>query len=446
MHHQLKNVIVVSLLVTFVLLSDLVAQEPSTQTVSAEDYGSVPLVVPEKAKAGPSFDVSVATQAWIDTLSPEQRERSDAYFEGGYWLQLWGLLYGLLVAWIFLRFRISARMRDWSEKLTGLSGLHTFTFAVMYFVAVFILGLPFSIYSGFMRERKYDLLSQDFGPWFWEQLIALGFSLLLGGIGLVVFYWVLKKTGRTWWVWGTLVATVHISIIRLIAPVFIAPAFNDYQPLEASPVREVILSLARASGVPGDDVYWFDASRQTKRISANVSGFGPTIRISLNDNLLLRSPRESIEAVMAHEIGHYVLNHIYEGIVYYSLVLLGGFLFVDWGFRHALSKWGAKWNVRGLSDTAGLPLLIAVMSVYMFLMTPVLNTIVRANEAEADIFGLQAAGQPDGFAQAAMQLSEYRKISPNKWEEILFYDHPSGYQRVKMAMEYKAEQVHRANR
>ena len=271
MHCQLKVLFVGLLLVLTFFAVDLAAAEPSAETVTPDDYGSVQLVVPQGAKAGPSFSVEQATQAWIETLSPEQRERSDSYFEGGYWLQLWSLLYGLLVAWLFLRFQISARMRNWSEKVTNLSGLHTFAFAAMYFLAAFVLSAPLSIYQGFLRERKYDLLNQNFGAWLSEQLIGLGFLVVLGGLALVVFYWVIRKTGRTWWAWGTLVATVLISFLILIAPVFIAPAFNDYQALEPSPVRDAILSMARASGVPGDDVYWFDASRPYKTLRPSRS-------------------------------------------------------------------------------------------------------------------------------------------------------------------------------
>ncbi|HVS14454.1 MAG TPA: M48 family metalloprotease, partial [Thermoanaerobaculia bacterium] len=142
---------------------------------------------------------------------------------------------------------------------------------------------------------------------------------------------------------------------------------------------------------------------------------------------------------MAHELGHYVLNHVYEMILFFGLVFAAGFAFVAWGFDRALARWGGRWGVRGIGDVAGLPLLGALLAVYLFALTPVLNTYIRVNESEADIFGLNAARQPDGFAEVALRLAEYRKLEPGPIEEWIFFDHPSGRTRIRMAMDWKAE-------
>jgi STE24 endopeptidase len=177
-------------------------------------------------------------------------------------------------------------------------------------------------------------------------------------------------------------------------------------------------------------------------VSANVAGLFGTTRIALNDNLLNRTSPAGVKAVMGHEMGHYVLNHIEKMIVFAALMLLLGFGFLRWSFDRAVARWGARWGVRGISDIAGLPLLAALFSVFFFVMTPVLNTSVRTSEAEADIFGLNAARQPDGFAETALMLSEYRKLHPGPIEEWVFFDHPSGYHRILMAMTWKAEHLH----
>jgi STE24 endopeptidase len=197
--------------------------------------------------------------------------------------------------------------------------------------------------------------------------------------------------------------------------------------------------MARANGIHAENVYQFDASRQTTRVSANVSGFMGTMRISLNDNLLERCSLAEVKAVMAHEMGHYVLNHIYESIIFFGIVLVGGFAFIRWSFDWVLQRWGGRWGVAGIGDVAGLPLLAALFSVYLFVLTPFVNTYIRANEVEADIFGLNAAREPDGFAEVALRLGEYRKLDPSPVEEWIFYDHPSGRSRIRMAMTWKAE-------
>ena len=398
-----------------------------------------PLVVPPGAQAGPDFDVERATQAYIETLSPEKRERSDAYFEGGYWLALWSFLYGLFTAWIFLGLRVSAWMRDFAERRSGNATLQTIIYALLHVPVGTLLGLPLAWYAGFFREHQYGMATQTLLEWLGDQAKGLMVGLILGTLFIALIYAVIRRTGRNWWLFGTLTSMALLVFVLLLSPVYIDPLFNDYKPLPAGATRDRILSIAHATGVPADDVVWFDASRQTKRISANVSGFGGTMRIALNDNLLVRSPPESIEAVMGHELGHYTLNHIYESMIYLALIMMVGFWSVAWGFDRVVARWGAGWGVRGVSDVAGLPLIGALFSVYMFAATPVLNSVIRGNEAEADRYGIATSGQPDGFAFVAMQLSEYRKISPGYWEEILFYDHPSGYARVRAAMEWKAE-------
>ena len=248
----------------------------------------------------------------------------------------------------------------------------------------------------------------------------------------------IRKTPRTWPVWGAVTGIFLLALLFLVTPVFINPLFNDYQSLEEGPVKEKILSLARANAVPADDVYRFDASRQSKRISANVSGLLGTTRISLNDNLLNRTSPESIEAVMAHEIGHYALNHGPKLIFSFGLLLDVGFAFVAWAFDRVNRP---SWGIRGVSDIAGLPLFMALLSIYFFIAKPIVNSIIRINEIEADIYGLNAARQPDGNSEALLGLSEYRKMKPGYWEEIIFFDHPSGYNRIRMSMQWKKENL-----
>jgi STE24 endopeptidase len=163
------------------------------------------------------------------------------------------------------------------------------------------------------------------------------------------------------------------------------------------------------------------------------------MRISLNDNLLSRGSAAEIEAVMAHEIGHYALNHIYESLLFTVIVTVIGFLFVRRLFEWARARW-PRWGIRDITDPAGLPLIVLAFSVFVFVLTPVSNSFIRSNEAEADLFGLNAARQPDGFATVALKLGEYRKLAPGDLEETLMFDHPSGHSRILMAMTWKARQ------
>lgn len=403
--------------------------------------GPVVLEIPAGAAASRDFDVDTATRAYLDLLSAEEKARSDAYFEGGYWLKLIGFLYALGVAILLLATGLSARMRDLAERITRRKSLATTLYAVQYIVAVTALSFPLTVYTDYFREHEYGLATQGFGAWLGDQGKGLMVGLILGGLAVVILYAVIRRMTRSWWIGGAVASVMFLLFLTAIAPVFVAPIFNDYKALDEGPVRASILSLARANGIPADNVYWFDASRQTTRISANVSGLFGTTRISLNDNLLDRTSPEEIDAVMGHEIGHYVLNHIWRGAIYMGLVVVLGFVFVKWSFGRVHARWGQRWGISGVGDVAGLPLLSALFTIYFFAMTPVMNSIIRSAESEADIYGLNSAGQPDGFARVAMRLSEYRKIAPGPLEEIIFYDHPSGRTRVEMAMRWKAENL-----
>ncbi len=184
-----------------------------------------------------------------------------------------------------------------------------------------------------------------------------------------------------------------------------------------------------------------DASKQTTRMSANVSGLGSTMRITLNDNMLRRGSPEEIQAVTGHEMGHYVMNHIYLDLEFDLIVVVLAFGFLRWSLALCLARWGAKWQIHGIGDPAVLPLVLLLASIFLFVLTPVLNTHIRTFEHEADMYGLNASRQPDGFAQAAIHLGEYRKMKPGPVEEWIFFDHPSGYNRILDAMRWKAENL-----
>jgi len=405
----------------------------------------VPAGAPAAASvaAGSRFDPEAATEAYLARLSPEQRARSDAYYEGGYWLGLWDFLWSLGIAWLLLGTRLAARMRDAVERLTRFRFLQTVLYALGYLLAFWVLTFPWTLYEGYFREHRYGMATQGFGAWLGDELMGLVLVLGFGSLLLAALYAVFRKAPRTWWLWGAGLLLVFLVAGLLVLPVFIAPLFNTYTELEEPALRTSILSLARANGIPADHVYVYDASRQTTQVSANVSGLAGTLRISLNDNLLKRASPAGVRAVMGHEMGHYVLNHVYESLLFIGVVIVLGFAFVRWGFDRMLARRGERWGVRGIADLAGLPLFVAVLTVFVFLALPVLRTYVRVNEAEADIFGLNAAGEPDGFAETALLLSDYRKMAPGPVEEWIFFDHPSGRNRILMAMRWKAEHLAR---
>lgn len=395
--------------------------------------------------AAQPFDINAAVEAYLAKMPPEQRARSNAYFEGGYWLQLWDFLSTVLVMWLLLRFRWSMRMRELAERITRFRPLQTALYWLQFIVAIYVVTFPLTIYEAYLREHKYGLLNQTFGPWMRDQLVALAVNIILGGLLVMLLFGVVRRLGKNWWVWGAVVSVLFLAFASLIAPVYISPLFNKYTKLQDARIKDPIISLARANGIPASDVYEFDASRQSNRVSANVSGFAGTMRISLNDNLLNRCTLAEIETTMGHEMGHYVLNHSYKGLIMNGVVIVIAFAFLNWGIGFALARWGEAWGIRDITDVAVLPLAVIVFSIYFFITTPVGNTITRTMEYEADMYGLNAARQPDGEANVDLLLGEYRKMDPGPVEEFIFYDHPSGRTRITAAMRWKAENLDTAS-
>jgi STE24 endopeptidase len=401
-----------------------------------------PLAAIDKPVVQPvSFDAEKAVNAYLGTVKGAARARSDSYFEGGYVLLVVDTAYAIAVSALLLWLGISARMRDFAQRITRSRFWQTAIYVAMFLVVVTAATFPLTVYEGFFREHAYGLSNMSFPQWFGDFIKGFALTLVFGTIVLTLIYAAVRASGRRWWIWGWLIAMVFVVIALIVGPVYIAPIFNNYYPLKEGPVKAEILSLARGNGIPVDNVYEFNASRQSKRISANVSGLFGTTRISMTDNLINRSTPREIYAVLGHEMGHYVLDHVISGVIYFGIVFLILFALVDWGYRRLTARFGRDWGVYDIGDPAGLPIAMALVSFFLFIATPVTNTIIRSQEAQADIFGLNTARQPDGFAKATLQLSEYRKLDPSPLEEFVFYDHPSGRSRITMAMRWKAQHL-----
>jgi STE24 endopeptidase len=467
-----------SLFLVFLLAVSFLATAPESL---AQETSPAPTALPAPSIA-PGADPATATRAWLDTVPADKKARSDAYFEGGYWLLLWNFLLSIAISLFLLTTGISARLRDFAEKVSGkamslfgsgrfrrimewlfLNALQVLLYSIPLLLLLNILGFPLHAYENFFREHAYGMATQTFGQWFAEQLVALRVGLILSTFALIVLYFVFRHAPRTWWVWGTVAAVVLSGAALMLFPVYVEPLFNKYTELTDPKIKDPILAMARANQIPVTKVYEVDASRQTKRVSANVSGFLGTTRIALNDNLLNQCTLPEIREVMAHEMGHYVLNHGFKLVLYSGISFLFAFGLARIFFDAAVRRWGARWGLRmppvlecatpglgaaapveprglayGIADPASLPLFSLILTTIFFVLTPVSNTAVRVTEREADAFSINTAREPDGMAKVALKLGEYRKLDPAPMEEFIFFDHPSGRARIRMAMDWKA--------
>ncbi len=385
------------------------------------------------------LDPVAATNAYLALVPSDKRAASDKYFEGGYWLPLWSAIYTIVAVLLLLSTGVSAKMRDLSERLVRWRWLQVWLYFLFFTLVLTVLTAPLTLYTDYYREHIYNQSHQAFGGWMQDQLIALALNILFGGLVVSLLYRVVRRLPRTWHLWGTAIAIAMTTLAIMVFPVYIAPLFNTYTPITDPAVNGPILRMAHANSIPVSQLVESNASKQTTRVSANVSGLFGTTRITLNDNLLNTASLPEIEAVTGHEMGHYVLNHIVKSVVESVIVFFIFFSLLKVWLTSMQRRHGARWQTRGLDDTALFPAVVLAITVIGLLATPVTNTLTRTQEHEADLFGLNASRQPDGFAQSMLKLGQYRKLEPSAVEEFIFFDHPSGHTRILDAMRWKSQ-------
>jgi STE24 endopeptidase len=380
-----------------------------------------------------SFDPQAATAAYIDSLGADALAKAAAYTTGGHWLLLWNLLVSALVAWLIVRSGVLDRV---NAKLgTRGSNVKAFVIATLYFVVSNLLALPWSLYEEWWRELSYGRTSQPIGDFLGQSALSVAIFAVLVGLFFVGVYALMRQAGRLWWVWSGGLTAVALSIFLLAGPVFIEPLFNDYKPVPAGEVRDALVVMAKQAGVPEDRLFVYDGSRQSNNFTANVSGVAGSARIAISDVAFKGASLVEVKAVTGHEIGHYVLGHVWRTVILLSALSVLFFFVADRTFPWFARAFGSGASIR---DPTGLPVLVFMVSLFLLFVQPLLNGMIRMGENEADQYSLETVNLPDALASALVKTAEYRNPRPGKVEEVLFHTHPSVERRVRRAMDWKA--------
>lgn len=386
-----------------------------------------------------AIDAAAATAKYLATLPPEVHAKATAYTQGGQWLLLWGAVSAIIVAWLIVRSGVLAKLRAGVERQGSRPWLAVLAVVPVALAMETVLGLPWLAYSDWWRETQYGLSSQPFGGWLTDTLLTGVIFLVAMTVLMLLVYWLMRRARKTWWLWAGGVTAAFMIIAMLLAPIYILPLFNTYAPAPQGPVRDAVVELARANGVPSDKIFVFNGSKQSNRYTANVTGLFGSAQINISDTMLKAGADMSeIRAVVGHEIGHYALGHVFRSVGVMAVLCVIGFWLMDRLFPLACRLLGAR-DVKGIADPAGYPVFSLLLALLFLLATPITNTVTRMGEAEADDYSLRTANEPDGLAKALVQTVEYRAATPGKLEEIIFYSHPSVSWRIRNAMEWKAK-------
>jgi STE24 endopeptidase len=323
-----------------------------------------------------------------------------------------------------------------ANKLSGRGFVvRVFSISAVYLVVSSLLEMPWSIFSGWWRETQYGRTSQPLMDFLGQGLLALAISMLLVGVFFVAIYAFIQKAKKLWWLWGGAFSGLFVAMLMVVGPTYIAPLFNDYQPVPPGEVRDAVEAMAIDAGIPTDRVFMYDGSRQSNNFTANVAGVGDAARIAISDVALDEATLDEVEAVTGHEIGHYKLGHVWDGVFLTIVIVMASFFIADKAFKPVARLFGAREDI---GDPTTLPVLLFLVGVIGMFTQPVSNTLSRMNETEADHYSYEMVNLPDGMASALVKTAEYRNPRPGTLEEWLFYTHPSVERRVRAAMEWKA--------
>ena len=344
----------------------------------------------------------------------------------------------ILVLILFLFLGLSAFLRHQVEKITKKRFWVIFLYSLIFILLAFIIGLP-SSYYGFHLEQKFQLSNQNFGQWFGEQLKAILVLFIIGLIIIEGIYFALKKAPKTWWIYVSVVFVFFTVVLVNLAPILILPLFNVYTPLPQGEVRDRLISLSEKAGVEVEDIFQMDMSKQTKKVNAALTGIGNTKRIILGDNIINEFTPEEIEFVIAHEMGHNVLQHIWKVIALSSFISAIGFLIIHLSMGRIIHRFRKSLKIENMADIASLPLFLLIFSIFSLVTLPVIPTYSRHIERQADKFAMDMTRNPD-VAVVAFEKLAYKNLSdpnPHPVIEFLLYDHPPISKRIKFAETYK---------
>jgi STE24 endopeptidase len=385
-----------------------------------------------------TFDPAAATAAYMASLSPAAHAKATAYTQGGHWLLLWGWLVTVAVCIVVTRSRLLERARNRLERRKPRPLLVSFLLGMLFILIDWILELPWSSYADWWREGQYGLTSQPWTGWFTDNAIVFLVELPIVGLFLMALYALVRRASRTWPLWTGLLVGAFILFAAWAQPAVIEPLINHYTPAPPGPVRDMVVSMGKAYGVPTDKIFVYNGSKQSNRYTANVAGLFGTARVALSDTMFAQgADLAEVRGVVGHEMGHYVLGHVVWGTLFSAVMAALAALGVLWLFPVVRGWLGAE-GVAGVADPAGLPIVYLIFVTLGLLATPILNTQTRMQEAAADSFSLEHANEPDGLAKALVKTIEYRASSPSDLEEFIFYNHPSVEHRVRKAMDWKA--------
>jgi len=433
-------------LFAFVLLTYCAVISLAAQNQPSSAGQTQPATPTAPAATSPAATQQSPAKITAYTLPPRLHEKAHRRNRIHFRLNLIGVAYGIGVLLLILRWKLAPKFRNWSERFSSKSFLQSAVFASLVLLTIAVLTLPLDLY-GQLIEKQYGISVQGWGSWSWDWVKGQLISLVIGTILIWLLYLVIRRSPRRWWLYFWLISLPIGAFLVFLQPLVIDPMFHKFEPLQQKDpalVASLEEMLQRAGqNIPPERMFWMGAGEKTTSLNAYVTGIGSSKRLVVWDNTIAKLNTPQIVFVVGHETGHYVLKHIPKGMIFlavFSLVTFYlGYRVIGWVLAHC----GSRWEIRGLEDGASLPVLLLLLSVFSFVVTPIGSAFSRHLEHQADQYGLEVTHglTPDSGQVAAQAFQALGEVGlsdpdPNPMNVFLFYDHPPISDRVHFSVTY----------
>ncbi len=373
------------------------------------------------------------------SIDPSRQEKAKIYARIKRRLLLVDLTVGgiYLLAWLLSGASLTLQLL--LEQLTTQPWLQVLGFAVVLVWIYYLINLPLTYFTQFVLPHRFELSNQTMKGWVKDQFLSILVGGLIGMLLIQVVYLVLRTFPQTWWLWAAGFMLLFNVLLANLAPVLIAPLFYKFVPLaeEHAGLAERLMKLSARAGAHVKGVFKMDMSRRTKAANAALMGIGNTRRIVLGDTLINEFTADEIETVLAHELGHHIHRDVLWLILFSGLTTLLGFFLAGLALN-----WGARqMGLASPADVSAMPLLALVVALFGLVTLPLENWFSRWRERLADQYALQMTGKAEAFASAFARLANQNlaEAEPERWVEVLLYDHPALSRRIRAAQQFHAQ-------
>lgn len=319
------------------------------------------------------------------------------------------------------------------QPLTGSGLWYGIVLILAFFLINGILGLPWSLWSTFRLEHRFGFNNMTAGLWIRDLILSTVIGLVLGVPILALILWLMGAAGSLWWLWAWLAFAAWQMLLMVLFPVVIAPLFNKFKPLEDDTLLQRATNLMQRCGFQAKGFFVMDGSKRSAHSNAYFTGMGKSKRVVFYDTLLTKLTPDQMEAVLAHELGHFHYKHITKRIVMIMVLSLLAFAVLGWLSQQVWFYTALGVQMNTLAPNSALALLLFMLAgpVFTFFIAPIAAQFSRKDEFQADAYACQQANGED-LRSALLRLYEDNAstLTPDRLFARFYYSHPPAVERL----------------